>query len=90
MSSLRHEDREGWQAFAACQGKTSAVFYPPFSSEDRSARRSREARAKAVCALCPVRVDCLAHAFEHDERFGIWGGLTGRERRMRTATTSAS
>jgi len=38
------------------------------------------AAARAVCAACPVRAACLAHALAHDEPWGIWGGLTTRER----------
>lgn len=38
------------------------------------------AAAKAVCAACPVRAACLAHALACDEPWGIWGGLTSRER----------
>jgi WhiB family transcriptional regulator, redox-sensing transcriptional regulator len=34
-----------------------------------------------VCLGCPVRQECLDHALEHDERFGIWGGMTETERR---------
>ncbi|MFD6534607.1 WhiB family transcriptional regulator [Streptomyces sp. NPDC060184] len=37
--------------------------------------------AKAVCAGCPVRIDCLAHALDHREEYGVWGAMTGRERR---------
>jgi WhiB family redox-sensing transcriptional regulator len=37
--------------------------------------------AKAICAGCPVRVPCLAYALDHNERFGVWGGLSERERR---------
>ena len=40
----------------------------------------REGRAKAVCAVCPVRVECLDHALRHHVRCGIWGGLNERER----------
>lgn len=36
--------------------------------------------ARAHCSVCPVRVDCLQWAIEHDERFGIWAGTTGRQR----------
>ena len=38
------------------------------------------AAAKAVCAACPVCAACLAHALAYDEPWGIWGGLTTRER----------
>jgi WhiB family redox-sensing transcriptional regulator len=37
--------------------------------------------AKAVCRACPVRNECLSYALEQDERFGIWGGTSERERR---------
>jgi WhiB family redox-sensing transcriptional regulator len=39
------------------------------------------AAAKAVCGRCDVRVACAAFAIAHAERFGIWGGMTERERR---------
>ena len=37
--------------------------------------------AKKVCRACEVRTECLEYALQHDERFGIWGGLSERERR---------
>jgi WhiB family redox-sensing transcriptional regulator len=37
--------------------------------------------AKKVCLTCDVRAECLDYALQHDERFGIWGGLSERERR---------
>lgn len=40
--------------------------------------------AKAICALCPVTAECLAYALERDERFGVWGGFSERERRQLT------
>jgi WhiB family redox-sensing transcriptional regulator len=40
-------------------------------------------RAKSVCRVCPVREECLAYADECGEKAGIWGGLTGDERRRR-------
>lgn len=38
-------------------------------------------KAKAVCFACPVRIDCLADALDSQTEFGVWGGLTERERR---------
>lgn len=38
-------------------------------------------RAKAVCFSCPVRTECLADALDHRIEFGVWGGMTERERR---------
>src|SRR5207302_10723600 len=69
-----------WMLAAACRGRPD-LFFAPDDSETRSERRRREAAAKSVCARCPVRIDCLTDAFTSDERFGIWGGLTERERR---------
>ena len=37
--------------------------------------------AKKVCTECEVKVECLEYALANDERFGIWGGLSERERR---------
>jgi WhiB family redox-sensing transcriptional regulator len=50
-------------------------------AERKHERLARERRAKAVCAACPVREQCLAHAVAYDERYGIWGGLNQDERR---------
>jgi WhiB family redox-sensing transcriptional regulator len=69
-----------WLLAAACRGHTD-LFFAPDDSESRSERRRRESRAKAVCQTCEVRGECLEEALKHDERFGIWGGLTERERR---------
>jgi WhiB family redox-sensing transcriptional regulator len=44
--------------------------------------------AKALCARCPVRPECLAYALTHDERFGIWGGTSERDRRRMKRTTT--
>ena len=70
-----------WQQRSACRGEAGADFYPPMHHERKHERIARERRAKAVCATCPVRVDCLQHAVASDERYGIWGGLTDDERR---------
>jgi WhiB family redox-sensing transcriptional regulator len=39
-------------------------------------------QAKAICYGCPVRIDCLADALDSRAEFGVWGGLTERERRV--------
>jgi WhiB family redox-sensing transcriptional regulator len=73
-------DPEAWMLHAACFGRTE-LFFAPDDSESRAERRSRESEAKVVCHECVVRNECLSEAIESDERFGIWGGLTERERR---------
>lgn len=71
---------DAWLLSAACLGRTG-LFFSPDSSETRAERRYRESQAKAVCHECVVKVECLSEALSSDERFGIWGGLTERERR---------
>jgi WhiB family redox-sensing transcriptional regulator len=72
---------EAWQRQAACRGPESVLFYPPATPEPRPERDSRERRAKAICATCPVRTPCLDFALEIREPHGIWGGLNESERR---------
>ena len=38
-------------------------------------------RAKQVCMGCPVRTECLSDALDNRVEFGVWGGMTERERR---------
>ena len=68
---------EPWMQHGACRGLSHAdadrLFFP--------ARGDSTAEAKAICARCPVRNECLEYALEHHEKFGIWGGLSERERR---------
>ena len=72
-----------WQQTSACRsGSAAADFYPPMHTERKHERLARERRAKSVCAACPVRTECLEHAVEVDERYGIWGGLNQDERRL--------
>lgn len=69
-----------WQQAAACRGPEAAWFYPPLHHERKAVKASREQRAKAVCAGCDVRAECLDHALDTQERFGVWGGTTESER----------
>jgi WhiB family transcriptional regulator, redox-sensing transcriptional regulator len=82
-------DPDAWVIAANCNGRTE-LFFAPDDSESRAERRQREAQAKAVCRECAVRTECLDEALSSDERFGIWGGHTERERRaMKRARSSA-
>jgi WhiB family transcriptional regulator, redox-sensing transcriptional regulator len=71
--------RSNWQELAACRGLSVEVFYHPDAERGR-AKRSREVRAKAVCATCPVAIRCLEWALSIREPYGIWGGTSPEER----------
>lgn len=73
---------QAWQRRAACRGPEAPLFFPPPVAETPPARAAREARAKAICAACPVTVDCLDYALRIREPLGIWGGLNEAERRV--------
>lgn len=62
-----------WQQMALCAQTDPEAFFPEKGGSSRE--------AKAVCATCDVRAECLEYALANDERFGIWGGLSERERR---------
>ena len=72
---------ELWQAKAACRGPHTSLFFPPSHFERKDDKEAREARAKAICATCPVRRPCLDYALRIREPHGIWGGLNEVERR---------
>ena len=77
--------QETWQGRAACRGPESRLFFPPTYVERRDEREGRERRAKAICASCAVRRDCLDYALTIREPHGIWGGLNESERRQLVA-----
>lgn len=79
---IKQIDATDWQLRAACRGPQSEIFFPPASPERRDEKRARERHAKAICATCSVRADCLAHALSIREQHGIWGGLSESERRQ--------
>ncbi|WP_410648837.1 WhiB family transcriptional regulator [Amycolatopsis sp. cmx-4-54] len=62
---------------AACRGEDPELFFP-VTETGPGARQV--ARAKAVCARCPVISTCLAYALENGLAHGVFGGLTGSER----------
>ena len=69
---------EDWRSAAACQATDPDLFFP-VSGSGKSLEQVE--RAKAICAACPVRQDCLAFALRIGQADGIWGGLTEEERR---------
>ena len=62
-----------WQEEALCAQTDPEAFFPEKGGSTREAKR--------VCQGCSVRTECLEYALGNDERFGIWGGLSERERR---------
>jgi WhiB family redox-sensing transcriptional regulator len=62
-----------WQERALCAQTDPEAFFPEKGGSTREAKR--------VCMSCEVRAECLDYALAKDERFGIWGGLSERERR---------
>ena len=75
------EGLPGWQRLAACRGEDSAFYFAPSYFEKRGEKLAREAVAKRICAVCPVRQLCLDYALETREAHGVWGGLNETERR---------
>ncbi|CAM3583164.1 WhiB family transcriptional regulator [Micrococcus flavus] len=67
------EGELAWQVDALCAQTDPEAFFPEKGGSTRDAKR--------VCAACLVRQECLDYAMDNDERFGIWGGLSERERR---------
>jgi WhiB family redox-sensing transcriptional regulator len=72
-------ERWDWQLLAACRGMDSSLFFAP-DGERARARNRRNAKAKSICAGCPVLTDCRNYAIASGEPSGIWGGLTEDER----------
>jgi len=66
-------DADLWQERALCAQTDPEAFFPEKGGSTREAKR--------ICLGCEVRDECLDYALAHDERFGIWGGLSERERR---------
>jgi WhiB family transcriptional regulator, redox-sensing transcriptional regulator len=66
-------DEQSWQDNANCLGVDPDLFFPERGASTRE--------AKEVCRGCQVREDCLEYALANGEKFGIWGGLSERERR---------
>ncbi len=62
-----------WQEYANCLGVDPDLFFPERGASTRE--------AKEVCRGCVVRDDCLEYALTNGEKFGIWGGMSERERR---------
>jgi WhiB family redox-sensing transcriptional regulator len=75
--------RPDWFRAANCRGVNAELFFPERGASTRE--------PKEVCRACTVREDCLEFALANVEKFGIWGGMSERERRrVRAARNRAS
>jgi WhiB family transcriptional regulator, redox-sensing transcriptional regulator len=66
-------EEQSWQERSLCAQTDPEAFFPEKGGSTRE--------AKKICVGCEVRAECLEYALANDERFGIWGGLSERERR---------
>src|SRR5690625_1435088 len=67
------DEEESWQDRALCAQTDPEACFPEKGGSTRE--------AKKICTGCEVKAECLEYALANDERFGIWGGLSERERR---------
>lgn len=79
LSSIAND--EPWMEQAICPQTDPELFFPEKGSSTKEAKR--------VCLDCPVREACLSYAMRTDQRFGVFGGLSERERRRLKATGMA-
>lgn len=79
-------DRQVWQDYAACKGRTS-LFFPP-RAERPQARARREAQARMLCVTCPVNSSCREFARVNHE-YGYWGAESEEERHLAGYTVAA-
>jgi WhiB family redox-sensing transcriptional regulator len=68
-----------WQLDGACREGDGELFFHPYGEREPS-RSRRERAAQAICAECPVLLECRAYALAAREAYGVWGGLTETDR----------
>ena len=73
LAELLTDEDMGWQDRASCLGMDPDLFFPERGASTRE--------AKSICRACAVQVECLEFALANGEKFGIWGGMSERERR---------
>lgn len=69
--------KKNWEKEALCRGKDNEIFFPD-EAQQMTAKKIKN--AKAICTGCPVRAECLFTSITNEEKFGIWGGFSPRER----------
>lgn len=85
MSEYSIDSIEVWRSYknvdwdkANCKQVGTNAFYMQ-DDEEASKRFAKTEYARAICAVCPIQMECLTYAFKH-ERYGMWGAMTARER----------
>jgi len=78
---LNPEPELDWRLLGTCRQVDPELWYPDKGASVKDPKR--------VCRSCPVRDQCLEYAMDHDERYGVWGGLSERERRRLRRTRMA-
>lgn len=73
-ASIKYNNNLSWKEKAKCLGIDPDLFFP-----DRGISSSQ---AKEICASCEVSRECLDYALDNKERYGIWGGLNEKDRRV--------
>ncbi len=73
LLELLEADDLAWQDLANCRGADPDLFFPERGASTRT--------AKSICRDCSVQTQCLEFAILSSEKFGIWGGLSERDRR---------
>jgi WhiB family redox-sensing transcriptional regulator len=81
------DTRPDWRTLAACRGTDPELFFP---EGVKGPALQAAARAKWICAACPVQAQCLDWAATHGAAFGIWGGRTEQERHAHRITSLPS
>jgi WhiB family transcriptional regulator, redox-sensing transcriptional regulator len=75
------EQPDDWRSGAACRNEDPELFFARDGEGPNSdSLRKRVRLAKAVCKQCEVTSECLQYALKHDQRIGVWGGMTEDER----------
>jgi WhiB family redox-sensing transcriptional regulator len=77
MSGETTASEQNWWSAATCRSADPELFFP-ISAFGQALEQVEE--AKAICARCPVRRQCLAFALRTRQAHGIWGGMTEEER----------
>jgi WhiB family transcriptional regulator, redox-sensing transcriptional regulator len=72
-TAITATEEKSWQDLANCLGVDPDLFFPERGASTRE--------AKEVCRGCVVQGECLEYALANGEKFGIWGGMSERERR---------